>query len=119
MNSVVFLNEGEVFLLIGIGITFEGGIYVDRYSMCEMFIRDALNCERYAHNGIVDASNIERSELHRVKPIVAMAMYAAMQNITQEQNERAENLLYDLIQSNTRNEMLDIVERFRNEICTQ
>ena len=92
---------------------------MDRYYMCEMFIRNALNCERFARNGIVDASNIEYGELHRVKPIVAMALYAVMQNITQEQNDRAENLLYDLIQSNTRNEMLDIVERFRNEICSQ
>ena len=87
--------------------------------MCEMFIQNALNCERYAYNGIVDASNIEHGEFHRVKAIVAIAMYAVIQNITQEQNERAENLLYDLIQSNTRNEMLDIVERFRNEICAQ
>ncbi len=92
---------------------------MDRYFMCEMFIRHALNCQRNAYNGLVDASIIERDELHRIKPIIAMAMYATIQNIGQEYNDRAENLLCELLQSDNRDEILDIVERFRNEFDDQ
>lgn len=70
--------------------------------MCETFIRDALKCERNAYNGIVNATNIEKDELHRIKPLIAIAMYATLQNIIQGRDERAENLLYELLQSNDR-----------------
>ena len=84
----------------------EGGIHVDRYYRCELFIRNALGCKTNAYNGLVSAASIMAEELHRIKPLIAMAMYAQLQNINQESAERAENLLYELLQSDDRDRII-------------
>lgn len=94
----------------------EGGIHVDRYYRCELFIRNALGCKTNAYNGLVSTDNIMAGELHRIKPLIAMAMYAQLQNINQESAERAENLLYELLQSDDRDRIINLVEEFNEEI---
>ena len=89
---------------------------MDRYYRCELFIRNALGCKTNAYNGLVSAASIMAEELHRIKPLIAMAMYAQLQNINQESAERAENLLYELLQSDDRDRIINLVEVFNEEI---